>query len=140
VTVTLSIPRSLADLDFGIWPPSRLVTRANDYLATWFAGTLAADSGRQRPVCERTHQRGGRGHGDGDESPSSSPEADPTDNMAQVSDFNAEILMPIIDVPEHRDSRAAAGLLWTGSARRDGEAVPLGHADGCAVKSLARPS
>jgi hypothetical protein len=29
----------------------------------------------------------------------SGPEADPTDNVAQVSDFNAEILMPIIDVP-----------------------------------------
>ncbi len=33
------------------------------------------------------------------EAHSSSLEADPTDNIAQVSDFNAEILMPIIELP-----------------------------------------
>lgn len=97
VTVTLSIPISLADLDFYIWP-DLLVTRTNDYLATWFAGTLAADSGGNGLSVN------GRINAAGEVTAtatitSSSPEADPTDNIAQVSDFNAEILMPIIDVP-----------------------------------------
>jgi len=97
VTVTLSIPSSLTDLDFGTWP-DLLVTRTNDYLATWFAGTLAADSGGNGLSVN------GRINAAGEVTAtatitSSSPEADPTDNIAQVSDFNAEILMPIIDVP-----------------------------------------
>ena len=97
VTVTLSIPISLADLDFGTLP-DLMVTRTNDYLATWFAGTLAADSGGNGLSVN------GRINAAGEVTAtatitSSSPEADPTDNIAQVSDFNAEILMPIIDVP-----------------------------------------
>jgi uncharacterized repeat protein (TIGR01451 family) len=97
VTVTLSIPSSLADLDFGT-SPDLLVTRTDDYLATWFAGTLAADSGGNGLSVN------GRINAAGEVTAtatitSSSLEADPTDNIAQVSDFNAEILMPIIDVP-----------------------------------------
>jgi hypothetical protein len=97
VTVTLSIPSSLADLDFGT-KPDVLITRKNDYLATWFAGTLAADSGGNGLSVN------GRISAAGEITAtariiSSSPEADPTDNVAQVSDFNAEILMPTIDVP-----------------------------------------
>jgi uncharacterized repeat protein (TIGR01451 family) len=97
VTVTLSIPSSLAELDFGIWPDV-LITRTNDYLATWFVGTLEADSGGYGLSAY------GRINAAGEITAtasiiSSSPEADPTDNISQVSDFNAEILMPIIDVP-----------------------------------------
>jgi uncharacterized repeat protein (TIGR01451 family) len=97
VTVTLSIPISLADLDFGTWP-DLLVTRTNDYLATWFVGTLEADSGGNGLSVDGRIDSAGEITATATIT-SSSPEADPTDNIAQVSDFNAEILMPIIDVP-----------------------------------------
>jgi len=96
VAVTLSIPINLVELEFGALPDA-LITRTNDYLATWTYSALAADEGYGLSVSGRINAAGAVTATA--TITSSSPEADPTDNVAQVGDVNAEILMPIIDVP-----------------------------------------
>ena len=97
VSLSLSIPIELAELDFNPQPDT-LIPRAHDYLATFSEGTLDADSwGDSIHVSGRIDAAGQITLTAALTSDSS--EADPTDNVAQVSDFNAEILMPIIELP-----------------------------------------
>ena len=97
VSLSLSIPIELVELEFNSQPDT-FVTRTHDYLATWNRGTLDADSwgdgvymyGRINAAGQITLTAS---------ITSASPEADPMDNVAYVGDFNAEILMPIIELP-----------------------------------------
>lgn len=97
VSLSLSIPIELVELELNPQPDT-ILTRTHDYLATWNRGTLDADSGGDGVSVY------GRINAAGQITltasiTSSSLEADPTDNVAHVSDFNAEILMPIIELP-----------------------------------------
>jgi len=97
VTMTLSIPASLTDLD--ITPtPDLLVTRGHDYLATWFVGTVPADDWGLDVYVSGVISAAGPITATASVT-STSAEGDPKDNLASVSDYNAEILMPIIQAP-----------------------------------------
>jgi uncharacterized repeat protein (TIGR01451 family) len=97
VTMTLSIPASLTDLDINP-APDLLVTRTNDYLATWFVGTVPADDWGIDVSVSGIISAAGQITATATVT-STSAEGDPTDNVARVSDYNAEILMPIIQAP-----------------------------------------
>jgi uncharacterized repeat protein (TIGR01451 family) len=97
VTLTLSIPIELADLDIDP-APDLLVTRTNDYLATWLIGTVPADDWGEGVSVSGIINAAGQITATATLT-STSAEADPTDNVARVSDYNAEILMPIIEAP-----------------------------------------
>ena len=97
VALSLSIPRQLADLYFSA-EPTTLVTRTNDYLATWNIGTLQGNGGGAGVNVSGLISAAGQITATATIT-SNSAEADPTDNVARVSDFNAEILMPTITGP-----------------------------------------
>jgi uncharacterized repeat protein (TIGR01451 family) len=98
VTLTLSIPNQLTDLDIYPAPDIPLVTRTNDYLATWFIGTILADDWGNGVSVSGIINAAGQITATASLA-STSDEADPADNVASVSDYNAEILMPIIEAP-----------------------------------------